>query len=578
MANAVQMVMFAGEPWWPRLQPLLHRNGPAETVQQVLLCPRDDSPRARSEVTRLARFLAAQFPALHVIAAPSSPGPQGFQDDLQSLPPLPDSPGSRVLNLTGAPTWALGMASPWIGAPQTEVMERDSRGAWVAWIPSPDGIPRAIPLPDLPRSLTDSLSVDHLLRALDDEASVSHAVWTAAQPLPLVPLTAAGIEKRWDWSAAFTAAGLDPGRDTPGALLGRYLGALLVHLGLTHVQRVTRPRRAANPDDPREAQLWVNHAGRLVTLEARTPDPSDDASCDADPDLASAFRRIAAQRASLSAIPVEWILFRPGLRLSPAQREMASAFGVSVLDEADAPELPGRLAEHFDLRLTPDAIEVERLLRASLAEGRGLRVLGPESATISAQLAASPDPTVVRVEPWLDRIRMERHQNWLIWTLDDRAWLRVPNEGKTAEGRTASAENWRLLLAALTGFPDERLVLHPGLAGPRAFVIEFPNAPEARQRVQDWLRPFLNAPLTFAAARDRLAVESRIREEFTPPAQRPAPRTPAPTPPPGPPPRPAAPPRSPGPSGPRRAPAVNPLADLDQALDAALGDGPPPNP
>ncbi|MBX3745211.1 MAG: hypothetical protein KF833_07855 [Verrucomicrobiae bacterium] len=576
MSNAVQMVMFAGEPWWPRLQPLLHPLGAAESIQQVLVFAPDDSPRARQEVSRLCRFLSAQFPGLRVMAAPSNPGPEGFRADLESNPldpgpsdPEPSAP-SRVLNLTGAPAWATWAAAPWLDTPNARIIERDARGAWIAWHRSPEGALNATPLPEFPKTLTDTLAVEHLVRALDDDAAASHAVWTPAQPLPLIPLTAAAIEKRWDWSAAFNAAGLEPGRDNAGTLLGRFLGALLVHLGLPNVQRVTRPRRTAAPDDGREAHLWVHHAGRLVAIEARAPLPTDDASEDADNAFAAALLRIAGLRPALSPIPVDWVLVRPDRRLSPIHRELAGSLGIRVLDESDAPELPGRLAELFDLRLTPDAIEVERLLRASLAEGRNLRVFGAESSAVSTQLAAHSDPTVVRLEPWLDRFRMERRQNWLIWSLGDRAWLRVPHEGKSP-----SPDDWRLLLAALTGLPMERLLLHPDLAGPRAMVFEFPNAPEARQRVQDWLRPFLNTPLTFAAARDRLAVESRIREEFTPPAQRTAPRAPAsPAPPAAQPSRSPTPPRPAAAPGRRRAPTVNPLADLDQALDAAFGDPP----
>jgi hypothetical protein len=397
-----------------------------------------------------------------------------------------------------------------------------------------------------------------------------------------VALTEAAIHSQWQWADAFRAANLAVEGESETVLFGRYLLSLVVALGIPKplIARRIAPAAAGTPADTTE--IWIHHGGRVLVLDVDLTETPSDATAEAPSALVPRLERAARIRSALEGTPVEWVFLRPAYRLNPTEAAVVRALRLAFVDQDQCHSLPGWLAARFTRPLSAEGIEIERQLQAHLTRSGNTRAFAPEPAALrSSDDSRNSDPHWANADVWLDQVMRERGQNWLLSTHRGRSFLRVP-----ADGRAAALQEWRLLALHTSGLNEADLTARHEAQG-KAVLIEFPSSPDANRRVASWLHPFLNRPVTFADAQMRFAVQARIEAEAVHTAGvpsrsgPPAAATPAPTANPGRPagPRPPSRPRAPRPPAPPRpAPAPepkprrNPLEDLDQALDDALGN------
>lgn len=370
----------------------------------------------------------------------------------------------------------------------------------------------------------------------------------ALEPPPWEPPLEAARVRSWDWRAAFDTVPtpLASGR-SPSELLALVLAGWLRELGAEGLARQSLPPEAKESS----AILWAVRGDRWVVLDITLP-PAPDHEPDPDAFL-TAVERQEKHRRAWSDRPPAAVVLRPGDRPTRTAQALAAREGVMLWGEEETVELPTRLARLWEVPPGPRLDSWERTLRAHLAQTGDVRLFAPPSAVIAR--GGSHDPVLADVDAWLESVQRARRQNWLLWSHGGTLQARFP-----LDGRAEAPRDWSLMLAAVAGIDLAQAVVRTDR---RSVCIALPDGREARQRLGNWLKPFVNLPLSFASARNRLQAEARVHAE----AQRLAASAAVESP------RPAPPLKSTAPSPRRNEPAVRraALADLDAALDAALG-------
>lgn len=576
----LHLVAIASEAFWPLVQSFVHAQRQPEGLRRVCLFHGGSERQGRLAAERFAHWIRQEYPAVKVETAEGSESPALFRARLESwIAEDPDAPW--LLDLTSARGWAAWGAEPFLGRAKLRVLQRQTPGGWMEWTRNASGDLVATPYAGMGRDQTDELPVLKLARAFAPLANREGGFTaTPVTPLPLAALTERALERDWDWKAAFTATGIEAGAASATALFERFVGGLVQSLGIKNAVHLRRSRAKSETTSEPEALVWINASGRLGVLDVQlVGDDGDGASSAPEAVLDPATRvrreieRAAADRRAWAGLDVEWLLVRPCLAFNADQLALAKLEGLRVVDEAEGSHLPTRIAEWLGVPLSSEGVEIERLLRAHLAASGRVRVFGREPASVRRQLAAGSDPIVVHVDALVESIREERRQNWLIWKVRDRVFVRLPTEG-----RASAAADWTFLVAGIAGLEPTQVSTQETSGPGRYVVLEFPDTGKARDQVRDWLRPFLNASVAFAAAQARFFSLARISQEAavaptsTPMVAAPAVGAPAPA-------RRATKPSAPGPgerraappSAPRERPPKNSLADLDRALDDAFG-------
>lgn len=372
----------------------------------------------------------------------------------------------------------------------------------------------------------------------------------AIEPPPWEPLLEAARVRSWNWRDAFATVPtpLASGRSA-AELLALVLAGWLRELGAEGLARPT-----ATPDSMDAPGIfWAFRGDRWVVLDITLPF-SPESEPDPDAFLAAIERQEKRRRAlGDRATATAAVVLIPGDRPTRTAQALASREGVLLWGEEETADLPSRLARLWDLPPGPRLDNWERTLRAHLAHTGDVRLFAPPSPVIPR--GGSTDPVLADVDAWLESVQRARRQNWLLWTQGGVLQARFPTEG-----RSEASRDWSMMLAAVAGIDPSQAAVR---SDRRSVSITLPDGKEARQRLVSWLKPFVNLPLSFTSARNRLQAEARVHAEAQRMAaaaaletQRPAPSSKAN----------ATPPR-------RNEPALRKasLADLDAALDAALG-------
>lgn len=578
MNTAAHLVIVIGENVRPALESLLHWQRQPEGLRRLVLYHPDDPASSREPARRLERFVREQFPDLDLLRREGGPDPRHLRRQLEAwIRDTPEEPW--IVDLTGASPLLSWGVETWLGRPLLRVIRHHRDLQWLEYRRSPEGDAEGVPLPEPRRDALDSVPLARLLNLLRSETTSPadpQLVPCPEPPANRVALTEAAIQADWQWAHAYRACSVPfPDQASDNDLFARYLAGLVTSLGVASPQ-LARPDDHPNtpPSSPHPEELWFQHGGRVVVLdldlaEAAPPDPNSPSK------LQQRLQRAARLGRSLPGASLEWVLVRPALRLAPLECALVESLRVTCLDQSACHDLPSRIAALFGRPLSTEGIEIERLLAAHLLRTAHTRAFCPEPATLRSDSPASDDvdPLWARADRWADQVMAERGQNWLLSVHRGKSFLRVP-----AEGRPNADQEWRLLVLHTSGLRESEVgARHDRRTA--SVLAEFPATTEANRRVAAWMRPFLNRHVSFAEAQTRFAVQARVEAEAAHAAgvaTRPAP---APVPAPKPAPRPSQ-PRTPGPSGPARGrPAPPPppppprtsLADLDRALDDALG-------
>lgn len=587
MSTAVHLVLVVAEPAWPALQALVHWHRLPGGIARLHLHHPEDGPAPAGTIRRLERFARELAPQLEVVRVDGPAEPSALRHQLQAwMASAPDQPW--VVVFAGTPHPAPWAAEGLLARPGCQVLFGTPGRSWTELRRDPSGSGAVLshPFPGIRRDLTDDLPLSGLVRGLlpDDvpDADFRFAPATLG-PLPLTAITEALLASPWRWAEAFRAAGAEIPFPSNEILFERFIGALVVALDIRPALRRHSSRSrsenapSAEPTAGQGTELWIHHGGRLVVLDIDLDEDPGEGS--PQPALAGTLARLADQQRLSTALGLEWVLIRPRQKAGALVPLLARTLGVQVLDQQACHTLPSRLAALFGLPLSAQGAELERRFQTWLSQTGRTRLFGDEPAVLRQPAAgADADPLWTRVDGWLEQVRAERGQNWLLWTHRGRAYLRVP-----AGGRPAAAQEWRLLTMVTSGADDREVTGRPTPDG-SAVVVELPESAGACRRLSAWLQPFANRKLTFADAQARFAAQARVDAEAAhtqdpkpalpgpkpaPPAPRPEAKSAGPSTP-----RPQKPPRPPRPTPPpppEPKPRTNPLADLDRALDDALG-------
>lgn len=570
MSPSLHLVVVTGESLWPGLQCFAHFLAQGESIRRLSIYQSAACDQPMSPGEALERLARAAQPEMKLELKRGAQTPSELRTQLEAWGVPNGAEGRWVLCLDDGAGWELCSVESCLGRDSIRVLSRSRAGAWTEWTRDEAGHPVARPFTEIPRDASDRFAASELVRAVTPAGT---GAWQILPPpstsLPLVGVVQSAIQHDWNWRAALGAVQIEVGAATESSLFQWFVSDLLramLREGASLGRGTVPPEHSGG----RRTEWIAVHAGeRLVVIDTAlgvmTPSQEGDLDNDeawiAEMDLATRLRN------RLKPLSPEWILLRPTLRCRPSTLALAEARGLHLVDEQSMSDLPSRLAEILDLPLPPDGAEIERLLKAHLAGTGRVRLFGPESETLRQQRAAHADPLYLSADLLLDRIQRDRRQNWLLWVQGDRTYFRLPSDDKARP-----TSDWCLLVAGIAGLDPGaiRTVTKPGSAP----VLDWEENAAAGDQIRDWLRPFLNARLTFAAAQQRFAAKARVLAEAPIPERRshpPSPVTSA---------APAASKPSPKPPQPQRRPDRRPqrpelsardsLLDLDQVLDAAL--------
>jgi hypothetical protein len=301
--------------------------------------------------------------------------------------------------------------------------------------------------------------------------------------LPVKRLTLEGIARGWNWPAAFDACG--QANDQPAnSLFAHYVGAGLREMGVSNLaQRLCvtgkRERKLRQQMD-----LVAQHANKLLALDLKLR-PESLAPANADESMTVLLRQALDTRKRLAGLAVQMVLVRPCRLFPEAERDLAKAIGIEVIDQRDAPRLFSRLGTLLEIPALPaEMIEVEAMLVQQIAERGRLLVFGAEGDRLRQQEADSGGPEWVDIEAYLNRVRTERGQNWLLWANATEICLRLERPAHPP------AELPNLIQTALRNFGRCRVE-----STPNGYEVIFPREGTRFAELRQALAGFVNRRL-----------------------------------------------------------------------------------
>lgn len=450
-AKPLAVVVLSGEQLWPNLQGILHWQKGGAKVQEVFIyCTLEESP-TRGPAQRLQRLIERCFAGTRVVlhaGSPASPSPE-VRDTVQGW--MNENPDRRwLLNATGGlKHMALGLAG-FAGTPEVQVVYREVSGEWFELAPAADS-PRleARKLEGIAPLETDALPVADLV--CSQFGTAAESVELTAEPvtaLPMKRLTQEGITQSWNWPAVFAAAGMKT--EAPGgALFEQYVGAGLLEIGVTNITRRLRLTNKRERKEKLEIDLVANHGGKMLVLDLELRGSGLEKAADA---LALQLRTAVELRQRLEGLAIQMVLVRPCRVFTETDRELAKACGVEVIDQRDAPRLFSRLAGLLKISaLPPEMAAVEALLVEQVTQRGRLQVFGEEDDRLRQQEADSGGSEWVDIQAYLNRVRIERGQNWVLWATRSEIGLQLDRPANAPE------ELPNLIQKALTNFGRVRV-------------------------------------------------------------------------------------------------------------------------
>ena len=185
-------------------------------------------------------------------------------------------------------------------------------------------------------------------------------------------------------------------------------------MGFTNLAHTLRLASKRDRKERQEIDLIASHSGKVLVLDLKLGSQSEDLSTRQS--LIPQIRRAADNRQRLAGLSAQMVLVRPCRLFDENERDLAKTYGVDVIDQRDAPRLFSRLAGYLKLSPLPAEMEaVEALLVQQIAERGRVLVFGADYERLRQQAADSGGPEWVDLEGYLNRVRIERGQNWLLW-------------------------------------------------------------------------------------------------------------------------------------------------------------------
>jgi hypothetical protein len=423
------MVVLANESLWPILSMVVHWRSRPEGLQSVYIYHTTQPAESLLPALRLRYLLNSLFPEIQV-TLPENPGgtvPSDVQAQVEAWIKNNPTAGWILLGNGSTGPMELGFIA-FVERPGIQVIAPGGPGLWYQWGQKAGQAGIVLqPLDGFDGSRTDALSIEAVLKSqvMTSDKAPAYA-GASADDLPVRRLTDIGAANGWDWPAAFKNCGIDH-QSPPAALFTRYLAAVLREFGvmnLGHGIRIT-PQPETRDKNALELDLVFIAGGRLFVLDAKLDEALDEEQGGAQP-VVRQIQRLAGWRRRLNSLSPCVVMLRPCRLFTEAERAMAQAFELEVIDQTEAPKLLSRLAVLLKISRLPEPLaEIEKIL-VELVSLRGRRrVFGPESKLTRDQESLSGTPVLVDIEKHLDRVCAERGQNWILWATRSQVILRL---------------------------------------------------------------------------------------------------------------------------------------------------------
>ncbi len=426
-AKPLAMLVFAGEQLWPNIQSVLHWHQLSKKVEVVIIYYTLDEAHGRGAALRLQSFLESYFNGVRIVPHAGSPvsTPQSVRDGIVALMKT-DPDHQWILNTTaGLKSMVLGLVEL-AGQPHLQLIYQEPSGEWfeVARVADSLGV-EARKLEGINPLEMDVLPVTSLISS--QFSSATEAVdlkFESVDALPLLRLTQEGIAQGWNWAAAFSACGLNAEKPED-ILFAQYIGAGLMEMGVHNLAYNLRITGKRDRKEKLGIDLAVNHGGRLLVLDLKLRGGSQHIQDDEDTSIADA-RRALDLRQRLSGLAAQVVMVRPCRLFSEAERGLARTCNLEVIDQRDAPRIFSRLANLLKIpSRTPEIAGLEAILVEQVTQRGRLLVFGGEDDRLRRQEADSGAPEWVDVPTYLNRLQIERGQNWLLWSTRTEICLRL---------------------------------------------------------------------------------------------------------------------------------------------------------
>ena len=417
------VVVFYEEPYWSIIEGLLQWNQTQGPIQVVVICHTSEELLARSP-QRLQRFLELFFTGirteLHPLATDSTP--QEIRDKIQSW--CAEFEGyTWIMDTSGCHKSVISGLSGMVGTPETRIVSRNPSGSWCEWTLVPDTLKiTASKLEGVTHVEMPAIQVVDLIRSqFNGPVESMDFSCDPVNELPVKRLTQEGISRGWNWSASFAACGFK-GDQPLNNLFEQYVGAGLKEAGIASLAFHIRQTHKKDRKETLEIDLVASHGRNVLALDLKMPAETEEGR----ESLIEQLQKAVGNRQRLAGLGARIVLVRPGRLYTDAERDLAKNCGIELIDQRDTPRLFSRLASWLHIASLPQEIaEVEALLIEQVAQrGRKLVLVG-ESARVRLQEADSGASEWVDLEAYLNRLQVERGQNWILWANRNEIGLRL---------------------------------------------------------------------------------------------------------------------------------------------------------
>ncbi|MCS6851290.1 MAG: hypothetical protein NZ700_09000 [Gemmataceae bacterium] len=426
------MVVLASEQLWPNIHGLVHWSS---HLQHLCIYHTTDerSYKPAQQLALLCRAMYGSRVQVHVPPVPGGMQPLEVHTQIQCW--RHQLPGQRwLLNATGGTKLMTAGVLRCVGEPDCQVVYREIADRWYELHRADNGRDIVTSPIDVPVTATDRIPVSSLLCALWNGAD--HRVEFGSKPnrLPVLELTQAWIKHQGNWSMAFSDCGL-PNNEGVGFLFERFIAAVLLELGVSNLVCNVKRLDSTGTQVLQEIDLVANYSGRIRIVDCKLTDGQTGKAKVRGEPITSQIRQAAQTRRELGA---ELLLLRPNSTLNEAERSLAQAYGLQVLDRDDCNSLFSGL--HRFLRVQGPLPETLRQAQEALIQATkvpGANPMQPPAEQNKKLRNVSGQWAVID----LDAYRRDLNQDWVAYRLSD---LEVGF--KCARLSDISRDQWRWLI------------------------------------------------------------------------------------------------------------------------------------
>lgn len=354
------MVVLASEQLWPNLQGLVCWKEQDPGLRHLKIYVTTDELRSQEPARRLRRFCESRYRdiAVEIPHSPLGMRPQEVQGQIERW--MRDLPGHRwVINATGGNKLMTCGAIAFAGRPDVLVIYREIGSEdWYELRRNGEKSPLEAHRFCPPGEAMDRIPVEELVRSLWILPENAEVRSKRPERLPLPDLTRALIEEHWDWHGAFRRIGR-PSPEQAGFLFERYVAAGLLEMGIRNAI-MNVEARSPQGQALQEVDIVAHHRGRLVILDCKLRSKNEEG-------ITTQIRHAEGTRRQMGGLGAELVLVRPLRSLAEAERELAKALRLGVIDREDAPRLFSHLKDFFKAEKLPESLAaVERMLNGHL--------------------------------------------------------------------------------------------------------------------------------------------------------------------------------------------------------------------